>query len=703
MDQKLNLSRTIISVQNELSPYDSVYAADLVNSILKRHPEYGKGSRLSQNLTVVDVNIKNTKNVKTWLERVRSIYKYPKVEMLHGRNVIIGLCILNEELRNQLNSNGFLYALIKELKSPINDILTDEGMRLFNKMEVIEQRPVVFEFNDNQKQLIDRKKSYDLVGSFSDSPENHPSKDKLGRVAYARYLVKRILAVRTNNSFSMHIGGPWGSGKSTLLNFIKAEFKSDLKNQWVVIEFNAWQNQHINPPWWPLLDSVFEQSKSYLGFKAKFRENLWRMTLGKTLLQLGIFLISLTGLLAYSILYRESDNSGVTHFFTLAGAIIAAMLGLYSLVQGVSGIFTARSSRTAESYIETTTNPMVKISKKFNKLIERIENGKIKQAKLNQIKLENSKRTKRRKEGKNELELIKVEDIKTRVVIIIDDLDRCKTEFVVELLEGIQTLFNQKNVVFIVAADQRWLNACFEESYVKLKTHVKETGKGLGTLFLEKVFQFVAPIPAIPDNVNNAYWLDLLKFKDDEILKNTSFLREQAKKKVEMIDKESELLQNFEDNSDLSAVEKQYIREESVVRMAAPELVENIETHTLAPFAHLLNPNPRAMKRLVNAYSINRALATLGYLDISQNTLALWTILSMRWPSLARNLEANPQNINHIKEQTHESIEILEKLGLDPAISALFSNPDVIKIVNQNGLEIKLDAAVIEKCAMLRM
>src|SRR4030095_1075794 len=57
------------------------------------------------------------------------------------------------------------------------------------------------------------------------------------------------------------------------------------------------------------------------------------------------------------------------------------------------------------------------------------------------------------------------EDIKTRfalliqrlrpyhLAIMIDELDRCKSEYVVELLEGIQTLYREAPVVFIIAAD----------------------------------------------------------------------------------------------------------------------------------------------------------------------------------------------------------------------------------------------------------
>ncbi len=46
-----------------------------------------------------------------------------------------------------------------------------------------------------------------------------------------------------------------------------------------------------------------------------------------------------------------------------------------------------------------------------------------------------------------------------RNIIFIDDLDRCQGAYVIELLEGIQTLFKAAEVVFIIAADRDWLHA----------------------------------------------------------------------------------------------------------------------------------------------------------------------------------------------------------------------------------------------------
>lgn len=96
-----------------------------------------------------------------------------------------------------------------------------------------------------------------------------------------------------------------------------------------------------------------------------------------------------------------------------------------------------------------------------------------------------------------------------------------------------------------------------------------------------------------------------------------------------------------ESSRGVSFAEQRSIREKATVRLAAPEIIERLE-HTLKPYAELLEPNPRAMKLLVNAYSANRVLAILSEVEIERHQLVLWTILSSRWPHLASYLEKNP-------------------------------------------------------------
>jgi hypothetical protein len=107
-----------------------------------------------------------------------------------------------------------------------------------------------------------------------------------------------------------------------------------------------------------------------------------------------------------------------------------------------------------------------------------------------------------------------------------------------------------------------------------------------------------------------------------------------------------------------------------------------------------LEPNPRAMKRLVNTYSVNRALAILSEVDIERDLLALWTILSMRWPQLGEYLEEHPEKVNMIGTQNIS--------GIPEELQALFNDNSVAKVIQDGPTGVSLDADVIRLCALLR-
>jgi hypothetical protein len=155
------------------------------------------------------------------------------------------------------------------------------------------------------------------------------------------------------------------------------------------------------------------------------------------------------------------------------------------------------------------------------------------------------------------------------------------------------------------------------------------------------------------------------------------------------------MLDALDQSHDQSFAEQQALREEMVVRLAAPDITTRIENHTLGPFAALLEPNPRSMKRLVNTYSVNRALSTLGRLDIPPEKLALWTILTMRWPKLAEHLEEEPKDIEQIGNSAPSDVEA--------SIDNLFNDTEVIRVAQADEIAAGLDVKTVERCALLRM
>jgi hypothetical protein len=97
-----------------------------------------------------------------------------------------------------------------------------------------------------------------------------------------------------------------------------------------------------------------------------------------------------------------------------------------------------------------------------------------------------------------------------RIVLYIDDLDRCKPSRVVEVLEAVHLLLAFRLFVVVVAVDPRWLRRCLEDQYPELLSAVGVDGAsqrqdGLDRTstpqdYLEKIFQIPFYLRPIRDD-----------------------------------------------------------------------------------------------------------------------------------------------------------------------------------------------------------
>ncbi|MGH3687486.1 MAG: P-loop NTPase fold protein [Pseudonocardiaceae bacterium] len=81
-----------------------------------------------------------------------------------------------------------------------------------------------------------------------------------------------------------------------------------------------------------------------------------------------------------------------------------------------------------------------------------------------------------------------------RVVLYIDDLDRCPTNMVIKVLEAVHLLLAFPLFVVVVAVDARWLESSLREHYTQLNTQAAVPAD-----YLEKIFQvpfWVRPLGA---------------------------------------------------------------------------------------------------------------------------------------------------------------------------------------------------------------
>ena len=645
----LQLSPSVESVERSISKKDKVLASVIVASILRAHPEYAEGKAKTFNAEATSISKDKRLTVNEWLYEVRSLYDQEKVPLLHGRIVVLGLSLLDQALSRQLTEKGILSALIKENREPFESILTPKGHEL----------------------QYGKPASPYSVPTHSDNPTEV---DQLGRKAFAQALAINLRGIYESNqsenvgAFLLHIHGPWGSGKTSFLNFLRECLKEELQDNlcpgcvsspWIVVNFNAWQHQRLGPPWWSLMNAIYQQASQQIKGRSHYqfwiKEWSWRLSTGRLhyYMLIALFFWALA-LIVWRILPYFNGMASLSILASYAQSlsiIFALIVTFWSAILGISHSLVSGSARSARTFMESTRDPLEALKDHFKDLVKWIQ---------------------------------------PPIAIFIDDVDRCQASYSVELLEGIQTLFRDSNVFYVIAADGRWLRTSYENVYDSFTNNVNEPGRPLGYLFLEKTFQLSVSLPRLSPELQDQYWQFLIRVEQSKSKKDTDKIRVIAQQKVQLLQTEGEILAELKRSGADNPVYDQAIREASIVRLAMPDFVARTE-HALRPFASLLEPNPRAMKRLVNAYGFQRIIYIYSGVwrksDIEPKKLALWTIIHLRWPLLAEY---------HIGNETLSEKENPEDLR------ELFQNTDVYNVIEGKEVGISLDEQAIRTFAGLR-
>lgn len=494
-----------------------------------------------------------------------------------------------------------------------------------------------------------------MVPTLSDQPA---TVDRLGRKAFAEALGARLhdeyqrskRELGRAESFMVHLEGSWGSGKTSLLNLLREDLRRR-RPRWLVVDFNAWQHQRVGAPWWLLIAAV--QRQAVRDWRSPLRillllagSMVWRAWLARVwILALAAGTALLVALIATGGTLGGSD---VGRLAATVGSIVGLVAGVLGLVRSLS----VGTARGAEAFIQQTRDPMERLQRRFDWIVWAIGRP---------------------------------------IAVFIDDLDRCRADHVVDLLEGIQTILREAPVTYVVAADRHWLYDSYAQVYDR---HARDDpGRPLGHLFLEKSFQLSTSLPRLSAEERDQYWDDLI------------FGREAPEEDIEALERtidqefagahsEPEVMGRLDARPEATRVEKRLRREAAVRRLAAPELLRHTE-HTLSRFAALLEPNPRAMKRLVNAYGVERAVQILeGHsreIDHPREKLALWTIVKSRWPLLAEYLGDHPDFIESITQGVVPAE--VEAETERPYLARLFCDHEVRRVVCGDRLDgVQLDA-----------
>lgn len=456
-----------------------------------------------------------------------------------------------------------------------------------------------------------------------------------------------------NHAFMMHLDGPWGTGKSTVLNFVRAKLR---KKGWLVVDFNAWKLQRLDPAWWTVITQIqkasLEQAPSL-----EERDRLWLVSQFSRLRFVGLPLLLGSLLLAVAIslglLKFTADKSEA--FKTLA-AIITALGGLFAF----SRTLLFGQSKALQSFEALQSDPYRPIMAHFEFLVESINRP---------------------------------------IIVLIDDLDRCSGDYVVALIENIQTMLRGEPIVYLVAADRQWIRTSFERKYEDFQGQAPDPGRPLGYLFLEKIFQVSTSLPTMSTTLKQRYWSGLIAGPRGAATPADAPPAEAAPDEAEVKLAVDELLTHNSHAGLQNAIKAQpneqvrrRMKRAAAEHLASPIVQQRTESR-LARYPELMDANPRAMKRLLSAVTMTGARMMTEERDVTLEQIARWAALELRWPLLAMRVAKYPGLLRSGSKKS-----LVAPIGPpDPELDALLTGDAVQAVLGLNEVPGRLDREALHK------
>jgi len=445
----------------------------------------------------------------------------------------------------------------------------------------------------------------------SDQPSTH---DSFNRFVFAEYLARWLDRLWheehetgkafKGDSFVLHLCGRWGAGKTTFMYQMDQclHDQSKVAKPWIGIHFNAWRNQHVDPPWWGLLDRIIRKGiEGTPNSKGLRRKSYWyRIEEGD---RRSVFL-TLASILVLLVLALVLGGDAMKS--------IASMLALVSTVAVLLSKLMPGFAASAHIFRRLSSDPMEKIRSYYHKMIDAFDRP---------------------------------------VIVFIDDLDRCKSSYVIELLESLHTLYSNPKVFFVVAADRNWISACFEEGYETFNGKIAQVEQPTGYRFLEKLFQLSLALPPISPDLKARYMDEITsggKSKSADPVVSFDEAYAAVEKEIQDVSSESEL-NDYMRSEPKTDMHKQAMIAAAVIKAAKTESFTTSNRHRLTRFVDLMDANPRSMKLIVNAFGVYVNLTRVsGVLDMDEaflDQVALWTILEIRFPRVAEYLARFPEQV----------------------------------------------------------
>jgi hypothetical protein len=320
---------------------------------------------------------------------------------------------------------------------------------------------------------------------YADKPVEPEDRDALSFGAYADALALLMDTEETNTPLTIAINGPWGSGKTSLAKMTEGRLAigSDWDAPHVICWFDAWANDdapHLGAAFAAAVAKAVNEQRYWwkrlampLPSAMLSPEQRWWRRLGYGVLAVALAAVAVFwpagGSLLAPFAHPGTAVSGLGHgtaatrlaWPALVVVVILLAQRLAPSIQGVARWIGAPGSEAARG-------SMADASEQLGHLIKQALRGR------------------------------------RRLVIFVDNLERCRPPRAVEVCEVVSQLIGHPDVVTVLIGDMDTIALSAEIKYAALETVSTRTGAtgAYGRAYLEKLIQIQLRLPPpLPQNL----------------------------------------------------------------------------------------------------------------------------------------------------------------------------------------------------------
>lgn len=183
-----------------------------------------------------------------------------------------------------------------------------------------------------------------------------------------------------------------------------------------------------------------------------------------------------------------------------------------------------------------------------------------------------------------------------RIILYIDDLDRCPDEHVIKVLQAVHLLLAFDLFVVVVAVDARWLHHALVDHYPVLVKHARTGDQPTADDYLEKIFQIPFWIEPLVDDAKRKIVSGLLRAQVTGV--QGSDVADESDFDLKIEEAQQRILHSIMD-----------LAPTPPLSLKASDLsVPQSELDFLDSLAPVLGGTPRSVKRFVNLYQLLRII-----------------------------------------------------------------------------------------------